>query len=260
MTTPITFILLSHPRSGSTALASALGQHPEVAILGEIFNDEDSERKRAMIGGYLRPSTPNLGMESYRPGEDGAEFLRDRVFAPLFRTGRRAAGFKIFYDQAGKDREAAKAWEYLANTTNIHVIHLRRADLIANLLSLELALRDDQWVVVNGVTPRKSGPITLSPKKCQAHFERITEQWLWARETFCKHPFLEIEYDADLCEDQPVALRRVQDFLGVTYHPIVPLTLKQSCQHPREVVRNYCQLERHFQSTSYEYLFAKWSQ
>src|SRR5581483_9545364 len=96
MTTPpardyTRFIVLGGARTGSTVLAFALGSHPAVVAMGEVFN-------------VMRTDMVDWGVEGWSYDEadlrlreeDPVRFLHERVWRPQ-PSHVRAAGFKLMY-------------------------------------------------------------------------------------------------------------------------------------------------------------------
>ena len=104
----VKFVLLTHPRSGSTLLSLALRAHPEIRMFGELFNDESDERICAFEAGYRsRPSIARylkyIRGGAYVRGWNSAEFIERQIYFDPSNDRPPATGFKLFYEQARSD-------------------------------------------------------------------------------------------------------------------------------------------------------------
>src|SRR5215210_3914678 len=195
----VRFILLGQGRSGSSLIMESLAEHPEVRIGGELFHCEEEPRRHAFR--LLNGGEPVDNQESrhYRAGADAAQFLEHNVFRP--RPSARAVGFKMFYVHARRNANEKQAWNHLLINNDIRVIHLIRAHMLESYISLRVAFMTGEWERQKSSTaPRAEAPmLKLEPKVCEAHFNQELAWRQWARQSFRLHPFLEIEYEKDVC-------------------------------------------------------------
>ena len=252
----VKFILLGSGRSGSSLVMESLAEHPEVRIGGEIFHCEEEPRRVAFS--YFQKTNSN-GHDSphYRSGADAKRFLEHDLFSQPFDPGVRAVGFKMFYMHARSNPQEKTAWEYLLSNKDLRVIHLIRTNLLAAYISLQVAFITGEWERFKGSTaPLPEVPkLKLDPEDCEAHFNRELAWRQWARESFRSHPFLEIEYERDICVRFEAAMNEVHDFLGISRRPARQVLEKQSRRSPREGIVNFDELKDHFRYTLYEELF-----
>jgi LPS sulfotransferase NodH len=253
----VKFILLGHGRSGSTLLVKSLGRHSNVRMLGELFNEEAAERERAFHA--LNRIFPSDQPETryYRDGDDGEEFLRNGVFYERGWENIHAVGYKMFYVHARRNRQEKKAWDYLVNNRDVHVVHLLRRNLFESFISLQIARKTKEWKRWKTDTKpfTEIEPFALTPKECADYFNQKTAFRIWGRRTFKDHPFLEIEYERDVCANFDNALHSIHDFLGVAREPAQQLLEKQARRHPSQQVTNYEELKEYFRYTLYESFF-----
>ena len=231
------FIVLSHGRTGSILLSLALGKHPNVRMFLELFHDDEQERHRSF----------RADDKVYKDGEDGAKFLREAVFYDRYWRKLKAVGFKIFYDQAHKDKYAE----------DIHIIHLIRRNLFESWVSYEVALRTDEWAVLKCEKPKSSPlpPFMIDAKKCGQLFKQVMAYRKWARETFHDHPFLEVEYEKNICGHFQAMMQDIQDFLGLPRAIADIPTEKQARLKPMDQVSNYEMLKDYFSHTDFKDFF-----
>jgi LPS sulfotransferase NodH len=222
------FVLLGHPRSGSTLLFTSLIEHPSLRIYGELFQD-DSEARREAYG------APEV---MYRPEMDGATFLDERVFREDGNPETLAVGFKLFYTQA-REPFARTAWAYLLRQKDIRIVHLVRNEVLRSFASLCEAEASGEWHVDEGQTPVSSSPVRIDPERCLAFLDAWYAHREWVRQAFSKHEMLELSYERHILPDFQLALRDVQSFLGIP--PLtLPVVLRRQGTRPlEERISNY---------------------
>ncbi len=241
------FILLGHGRSGSTLLSLTLGKHPNIRMFLELFHDDERERELSF----------RADKRFYRDGEDAVEFLREAVFYPRYWKQLKAVGFKLFYDHARSTKEGKKLWSFLKINKNIYIIHLIRQNILESWISYQTALRSDVWTLMEQDKQKvpKVERFELDARGCEDFFKYVEEQRMWARSFFSHHPFIEIEYEKDLCQNFHENIFKVQDFLGVPRLSTPILTKKQANLTPRQQISNYDKLKSHFAGTVYSEFF-----
>ena len=256
------FILLAHPRSGSALLLRSLAEHAHIRMFGELFNDEETERKRAFREIQRCRMARRLGIDKsmyYQNGEDGGQFLRERVFYERPGEGIvKAVGFKIFYEQARENLNVKKAWEYLLENKHIKVIHLTRSNLLETYLSLRIASLTNVWARAKGEPESKfSGvqPLRFEAEQCALYFDEIVAYRQWVKSRWQDHPMLELNYEDDLLTNYASAFYKVEDFSQVDHLPVEKKLEKQARCHPRERISNYDELKEYFRFTIHEKYF-----
>lgn len=260
----VKFAIVAHPRCGSNLLSSALREHPQIRMYGELFNDEADERTRAFAAGVRnRPSEQvyyaAVRGASYTGGQCAGTFLLTRIFRDQSADRPAAIGFKIFHDQARATPLARTAWTYLEKDTEVRIIHLVRRNLLQALLSLRTALTTDIWAVRVGEPAPASLPILeFSSDEAEAYFHNILEQ---QRATMAllsspRRQVLTLEYERDLASNLEFALTRVQEFLEVPHRRLEPALCKQGTVPVRHRIANYENLKRHFSNTPFGEFFA----
>jgi LPS sulfotransferase NodH len=227
----IGYVVLCHPRSGSNMLIHALRQHPSVRAYGEIFQDEIDARRTAYRGHF----------EVYLPEMDGADFLR-KIYCECYFDEILSVGFKLFYEQARHGR-ARTAWDYLRHRKEIRVLHLTRERSLDAYVSLCEAKATDRWVLETGEKrPDDMPPVVLDVDACLAFLNESYTYSAWVRSAFADHPFLDLQYDADLCASFPQTIKKVQEFLEVPVIDLPQRTQKQGTHPLKERVSNYAEV------------------
>jgi len=104
------YIVLARPRTGSTLLNLMLRSHPAVCAWGESFGRIGGQREDLLLAGIF----------SRYP---------ERV---------RGVGFKIHYNHP-VDVRHPQIWQLLAEMDGLHVIHLKRRNLLRTIVSSQIA-------------------------------------------------------------------------------------------------------------------------
>ncbi len=241
------FIILTTARSGSNFLRGLLNAHSQVIAFGELFRDPGA------IGWDLPRydeflQSPRLRRLAQR---DPAAFVEREVFK-TFPMQTKAVGFKIFYYHA-QDASRRDIWRYLRESRDISVIHLKRNNMLKNLLSLNKAFQTNNWTSTKGTREEKL-VLSLDPEECLKHFT-------WAQNVkqeydglFADHSKIDVIYE-DLAGDTPGEFARIQRFLGIDLESCKPTTRRQSGQPLSEAVSNYFELKERFKGSPWESFF-----
>lgn len=222
------FIVLTRSRTGSNMLISCLGSHPAIHAESEVFQRLN--------------------------GRACAEIL-DTVFGEHPRRIR-AVGFKIFYYHPLDDPHAG-IWEILPAMRELHVIHLRRRNLLRTLVSRKIAGVRDIWSSLEeGQSDHTIGAkeVTMTVDELRAGFRQTRE---WEKEylrMFRVQPLLEVIYE-DFVADPEVQFRRITDFLGVRYRPPQTSLRRQNPEPLRRLLSNFDELARAFAGTEWAAFF-----
>jgi LPS sulfotransferase NodH len=235
------FVIIGHPRSGSTLLVNALREHTHVRAYGELFQEEPEERQRG-YGSHL---------VLYQDGMDGASFLKDRVYAAPDEVEIMAVGFKLFYAQA-RDPQAASAWRYLLARKQLRIVHLVRERAFDAYVSLCEANASGRWHLEFDEAPDVISPVLIDPAKCLSFLNRHFTYSSWVRQAFNKHAFLEVSFERHLVAAFDVTMRDVQTFLDVPVEPLPMLQRPQGVRPIEERVANYEAIRGLLQNTVHD--------
>ena len=221
------FIVLTRSRTGSNLLISFLNSHPQIYAESEIF--------------------------SWLHGRDHREVL-ERVFAkqPLF---IKAKGFKIFYYHP-QDDDSGLVWQYLTAMPDLHIIHLKRTNILRTLVSRKIAAMADVWTARSSseVKAQKKRPVHFSVEELREGFEQTRAWEIQSDAIFRDHPLLQVTYE-ELTAQPESAFRRVAAFLGVPYKPPRAALRKQNPESLRKLIANYDVLKAEFQDTEWASFF-----
>jgi LPS sulfotransferase NodH len=241
------FIILGKGRSGSNFLRGLLNSHHKIIVFGELFREIDS------IGWefpdyekYLQ--TPHLISLIQ---SDPINFLEKQVFRK-YSPQISAVGFKLFYYHA-QDDSCKVLWSYLKEQKNLKIIHIQRNNTLKELLSLRKAFKTNTWTNTDGIE-EETISITLDYEDCLREFTYSQQIKAKYNAFFQDHPLLNVFYD-NLSNNYETEIKKVQDFLGVAYEPVKPLTYKQAQQSLKEAISNYFELKEKFAGTHWEGFF-----
>ncbi len=235
------FIVLGRSRVGSNFLRGLLNAHSQITAFGEIFRDVTDTDWDHM--GYFQSPQTVIALQN-----EPAAFLQKKLFN-RFPRYIKAVGFKIFYYHAPN----TGVWEYLQTDTRIHVIHLKRRNILKTHLSRKKAAATDLWVKTSQQQERQT-KFTLDYDECLRDFVR-TRTWEKEFDVFFRsHPMLEIFYE-DLAANRAGEMRRVEQFLNVDFEEVQPSTRKQSKAKLSATIINYDALKAQFAGSEWESFF-----
>ena len=220
------FIVLCRSRTGSTLLVSMLNSHPQVRCDAEAAKRLNGRPPSKVLDGIYGRQAPSV----------------------------RAKGFKIFYIHP-LDQSKSPIWGQLAGMPDLHVIHLRRRNILRTVVSRKIAGLEGVWTKPTGV--ERDGEVervSFDGDELRREFEQ-TRRWEGQGEArFPDQPMLQMVYE-DLEADAAGEFRRATDFLGV---PFVAPTTHLQRQHPQplaELIENYGELEVAFRDTEWAPFF-----
>jgi LPS sulfotransferase NodH len=235
------FCIVGIARTGSTLLLDILNAPGNALAFGELFRTETE------IGWDLPrfAKLHNTKMSALHRG-DPVAFLERHVFR---RWPRRilAVGFKIFYYHAQRHPWDA-VWEYLERQPEIVILHLVRANIFRQYLSLRIAFQTGVWSSPVGSGAPAAEPICLDIGECVRHFDYVRQSEQACRQRFARHRLLEIRYE-DLVADLERETIRLQEFLGLPRQPARPTRRRQQLRPLSAMITNYGELERAFAGT-----------
>ena len=216
------FLIIGHPRTGTSLLHTYLNSHPGILSLNELLaNDTD---KNALFG--------------------------------KFSLSIKAVGFKYFYEYILEENKKALLGELLA-AKKIKVLKIDRKDFFRTFVSLRIAEKTNQWSNSGDQqVGLKKKQMMLTAEECIAAFENYekaeTETMLLLKQF--NIPVLEIDYDE--LDNQPEAtLIQVQQFLGVKKKKLFTLLAKQNPEEITDLVVNYLELKQELSGTKWELLY-----
>lgn len=221
------FIVLTRSRTGSNMLSSLLNNHPNINVQGEIFRRLNGQNyKDVLASGFPKQ--------------------------PFY---IKANGFKIFYYHP-QDDPSSDIWNDLVKMQNLHIIQLKRRNVLRSLISSKIAANKKFWMSTESTDTVKLSEriVTLTEEELRDGFEYTKRRINKAEQMFCSHPFLTLFYE-DLLDDIESNLRDTCKFLGVRYRPLKTPLKRQNPESMRDLVINYEELKSAFQGTEWESYF-----
>lgn len=136
---PVPAVILAAQRTGSHLLLNLLNSTGRVFFDAEILN----EKQISVFGGNLRHE--DAGLLHYVREHDPAHFARLMMARSHHIDGRRldgipVRGFKLFA------KHSKKAMDWVMDEPQMRIVHLHRANLLAEYSSLLVAYADGHWV------------------------------------------------------------------------------------------------------------------
>jgi LPS sulfotransferase NodH len=240
------FVIVGIARTGSTLLVDLLNAHSQVQAFGELFRSLDA------VGWDVRPfatyQSPRL-LALYR--NDPIAFLERSVFR-RWPAEYAAVGFKLFYHHARRPPHS-RLWDYLSEDSSIGIIHVKRANMLAQYCSLQMAHRTNQWSS-DRVPMRDPPPIRLEIDACREHFTAVRA---WEEECallFKSHEIIDVRYE-ELVAHRDREMRAVQEFLGLRHEPVGTRLVRQRRRPLSQGIANYEDLKRAFANTRWAGFF-----
>jgi len=138
---------------------------------------------------------------------------------------------------------------------DLHVIHLKRRNILKTLVSRKIAVAQRVWQRVSVRSrPEKSPAVRINSAELQRGFLQTREWEVNAERMFAGHRLLNLYYE-DLAADPQGEFRRVTDFLGLAYRPPRSRLKKQNPSSIRELLANYDELKTVFSGSDWASFF-----
>lgn len=225
---PKRFVIVSHGRTGSTALCCALNEHPDICCGFELFAETPQ-------------ATPNPLITVYDGGPCD-DFLR-RFYACGLAP---VIGYKMFTFHARMTEEGFRAWPYLIDESDISIILLGRRNLVDSFFSEKYAAKTGAWSPpneYNQVVVEPGTTVWVSADEAENYLYRIYAEMTWAREAFARHDVLKLWYE-DMAADFDGQLERVWKHLGVDSFHVEMRFESLLGSDAKNIVENYDEVMR----------------
>lgn len=265
------FMILSGPRTGSHMLAQALNSSPAIVCFREVYNGR-LDFIQYGVEGYDDFSEADIALRK----SDPVRFLHERIFRE-HPGDVRAVGFKFHY---GHQWDFPGILEELTGDRELHVLELRRRNVIRMLVSLKLAETTGVWLqdstskltpmnlaravrhpikaarrvqrMLSRATPESApseGPkLSLTVEECFTFMVQTEERYKNFERLFDGHPMLQLFYE-DMVDEREAVLAEAQEFLGVTPAPLEVTLQQQNPQPLSELIANYDELRAAYKDT-----------
>ena len=223
------FVVLTRDRTGSNRLIQALNSHPKIASDYEVFGKiyDSSERE-----------------------------ILDRTFGrqPFYIA---AKGFKIFYYHP-QDRTGSPIWAMLRDIEGLHVIQLRRENLLHALVSSRIAYQTGVYGIRTDGDAKSynidAAKVRFTPEELEADFARNKEWEDWGKTYFSDKPFLDVTYESTVI-DLARETGRIANFLDLAPHNPKTDFRKQHNRSLRDTVENFDELKAYFGASKWRSFF-----
>ena len=219
------FIILSSPRSGTHMLRTSLDRHPHVVCLTEMFNPDYTE-----------------GRFPFSIDTPAERILSDHIFRE-YGDEIQAVGFCI-HRSGARTGDHGPVWDLLKKIPDLHVISLRRQNLLRRYVSFQLRN-------VRDLTAERPDPLRIDTATLIADFERQREITARFDEDWADHPLLAVSYE-DLCYNFDAAIEQIEGFLGISRCPLRPATAKRRMKPLSSTIHEFATLQRELRGTEWE--------
>ena len=207
------FLISSYPRCGTHMLVTALDQHPQLHVYGEVFNSESDN------GNHGLKTTAQV-LEAFWPDTGHG-------FAAHAYLGHAAGGMKYVTSAY------PGFWKHIPR--DLRVVSMRRRDLLARFASHMRAKKTKVWNKFNTEAPKKAEAIWVNPAKLQEDAAFVKKCWRYVDDLY---PERLVVYYEDLCENWDMEISRIQEYLEVGPYAVTPTSVKLG-KPPSESVSNY---------------------
>jgi len=224
--TPVRFVVLTRPRTGSTLLLELLHAHPDIYSDGEL----------------LKRRSPSVPVQP---------LIKARAVRVRRVSGASAYGFKAMVGQVLQ----LPHWSTFVSTIHEHgfkIIYLDRRDLLLQALSLEFANQTDRWQMRDD-SYVDFEPFAVDVDAVVRTMERLDHHRTLAEEMMGGLPRHNVVYEDDLLP--PEAHQRTADaaceFLGFDSASVVATLLPMAPPEGRQRVTNYDELTARLSTTRF---------
>lgn len=213
------FVVLCHPRSGSTLLHTYLNSHPAVISKGEeVISDLRQYPERIDIN-----------------------YLQQQVFHPQPMPVK-AVGIKLFVNFVAQPK-AKILIDQLNELPKLKVILLKRKNPLRIILSNKIAEKTGQmsaWIKAQDLAI-EDRRIHLPPGECLALLDQMESEFIQAEQSLPRPERLTIYYE-DLVSQREVTPGQIQHFLQVPHRHLFSLLRQQNPETFYELISNYEEL------------------
>ncbi|MCB2082181.1 MAG: sulfotransferase, partial [Rickettsiales bacterium] len=245
------FILLGAPRTGSSMLEMLLQQHPGITMYKELFHPELPQRSNVHF------FKNHEGKKTFYDGTGSPlDFLKENVWNHALHPEGQAVGFKLFYHHCRTPEEQG-LWQSLADMPELRVIHLVRNNPFHSLVSLKVAQKTNQWILVGGNQQKEFEPLSIDVTTCEKFFDEFTQQRKKAEQLFAKKDTITVDYDAELAARPIATAQELFRFLGLPEFTPKLVTMKQVKKPYTSIISNYHILKQYFADSPYAGYFTE---
>lgn len=227
------FVINCAARTGSTMLVHMLRTNPAVLCHGEVYTGEEIG---TLTGRYaeMRAIADSWEQLTHCYLQDPERFFYFYLFDL---QGKSAAGFKFKTSELFDPRYARTA-ELLALNTHIKVLHLYRADMVAQYVSHQIVLHQTGLTVITRAEDRPAiKPFALDPNDFATYVADVFKREQASLDFYAKHRGHFLSYE-ELVAHEDGVLNALQEFIGVPPVRLSKKTEKIVVQELSEIVLN----------------------
>lgn len=228
----VTFVILCHPRTGSTLLHTLLNSHLRVLSLGEtIMND------------FVIASSKE-SIEDERVVHRAAQKEYSRLI--------RAVGCKLFY-RHGSGMLGERLLRLLTQKKAVKIIHLYRENILRTVVSFEIAKKTKQstfWQSRQYIAFEQK-KVRIEPTQCIAMMSDIQDQFEKHQKIIQNLSTLLVSYES-LLTDYNNTTVAIQKFIGVKPTSLRSLLRKQNAESLSQLIDNYDEVKGALLGTIWE--------
>jgi hypothetical protein len=239
---------MSYPRTGSSLLTSALQNHPNLKVGGELMNVAVDGYKETYNLDWRNPKFKELYGSENIPFADSKFLDCNDLGLYLTNIFNDFHGFKLIYDQIDLNGTFISQLDKLKD---VKLIFMTR-NILESCVSCHLALRSGIWFVTKNNESKQIEKIFITPKM----FKDYADYFLKCHKNYTNRYTNKIIIDyKELIEDWDGTIDKVQNFLEIKQCKLPQVYGKRTCGNISKIVTNYKDLAYEFRHSEYGNLF-----
>ena len=221
------FIVLTRSRVGSNLLRYMLNSHHCIHAYGEIFSTLNGKNVHNVYSKI---------------------FCRHPKYI-------KAVGFKIFYYHP-LDDDSNDIWTKLMETEKLHVIHLKRRNILRTLVSRKIAGQQGKWILTDkkSIGNIKEKKVHFKSDELKKGFEQTREWEKHFHHMFEPKSLIEVYYEDLVCQPEE-EFKKILDVLSLPFSSPKIITKKQNPEKSSQLITNYKELKEAFSNTEWSGFF-----
>ncbi|MFT4512585.1 MAG: LPS sulfotransferase NodH [Planctomycetota bacterium] len=253
-TDKIRYVIVGLARSGTTAAHNAVFGHPNVCAMADEFRVDPFFTKGVAcftVGGnntWERKINYNALFDavtkypSGNPDPAGKRLIAYNGTPSVRKKENLAHGLKVAIPSATDAKNLVDSLQEFF--PQMRIIHVRRADWVAQFASLARAKNTGVWHTreENPAASQPGEKMTLSPKEFSAYLAMATEVEQQLQRLHESHAVCEFSYEQDLLPNDPSTAHRVFEFLGLEAMDPTWMRLTKTAPPLEEFVANVDEL------------------
>jgi LPS sulfotransferase NodH len=154
----------------------------------------------------------------------------------------KAAGFKLMYTHP-LDDPSSRLWQDLIDMNGLHVIHMKRKNILRSVISHRIAKKQGIWYSM-GEDPKTvdKGKPVFTREELENSFQQTVEWQDKGTQMFQGHPILDVYYE-DLTGNVTAEFNRITDFFNLRPARAETILKKQNPEKLSDLIGNYADAE-----------------